>query len=56
MMLGFFWFAGAPWRATFARAYPRAWALMERAAYARHAAVFGNPHIPWVRAYYRGWR
>lgn len=50
----FFFFAGMPWRMGFARCFPMTWAMMERAAYMRHAYVFGNPHARMVRAFYRG--
>ena len=53
-MTSFFFFAGIPWRMGFARMYPMTWAMMERAAYARHVYAFGNPHTRWVRAFYRG--
>ena len=53
-MIPFFYFAGLPWRMGFARMYPRTWSMMERAAYARHARVFGNPHVSMVRAFYWG--
>jgi len=52
--MSFFWVAGLPWRVAFARTCPMTWAAMERAAYARHVLVFGDPHRRLVRAFYRG--
>jgi len=53
-MIGVFWVAGLLWRMGFARCFPMTWAVMERAAFARHQHVFGNPHYRAVRAFYRG--
>lgn len=49
-----FWFAGLPGRMAFAPFFPLSWAVMEHAAYARHALIFGDPHERLVRAFYRG--
>lgn len=52
-MIGMFWAAGLPWRMGFARCFPMTWAMMERAAYMRHAAI-GDRNGRSVRAFYRG--
>jgi len=53
-MVGMFLAAGLPWRMTFARAYPHAWAVMHQYARLRHFMIFGNSHNRYCRAFYYG--
>jgi hypothetical protein len=54
-MMGVFWAAGLPWRATAARTFPAQWMMMHRAARRRHGVVVGRGrHDRYVRAFYYG--